>query len=96
VLNVFELQNYFVLTISLATFIAKAWAFIDSAARPAQAFEAGNKMTKTGWMIILGLAVAVHMLNWYPIGLLNIVGIVAALVYLLDVRPVLKSMTRRR
>jgi hypothetical protein len=96
VLSVFELQGYVALTISLATFIAKAWAFIDSAARPAHSFEACNKMTKTGWMIILGLAVAVHMLDWRPIGLLNILGIVAALVYLLDVRPVLKSLTRRR
>ena len=80
--------------ISLASFVAQAFAFIDSATHRPDAYVAADKLTKKAWMIILGLAVAVHMFFWNPIGLLNIVGIIAALVYIVDVRPALRSLTR--
>jgi len=40
------------------------------------------------------VSLAAHMLIWSPISLLNIVGTVAALVYMVDARPALRSLTR--
>ncbi len=81
--------------ISLGMFVAQAVAFIDALTHPKEAYVAGDKLTKQAWCIILGLALAAHMLIWNPLSLFNLVGIVAAIVYLVDVRPTLRSLTRR-
>jgi hypothetical protein len=36
------------------------------------------------------------MLIWSPMSFLNLIGTVAALVYLVDVRPALRALTGRR
>ena len=67
----------------------KVFAFVDALTRPTQAYVAAGKLTKPAWLLILGLTV-VSVLVWPSvIGILSIVGIVAAFVYLLDVRPAL-------
>jgi hypothetical protein len=81
--------------LSLVMFVAQAYAFLDAMTHRPDAYVAGDKLTKKAWLIILGLGVAAHMLIWQPISLFNLIGIVAALVYLVDVRPTLRSLTRR-
>jgi hypothetical protein len=91
---VFDIQNSILLVATLALFAVEAWAFLDAISRRPEEFQAGDKQTKKFWLIILGVALAAHMLIWHPIHLLNMIGAVAALVYLVDVRPTLKSLTR--
>ena len=67
----------------------KVFAFVDALTRPTQAYVAAGKLTKPAWLLILGLTVASVLLWPSVIGILSIVGIVAAFVYLLDVRPAL-------
>jgi hypothetical protein len=74
----------------------KVFAFVDALTRPTQAYVAAGKLTKPAWLLILGITVAAAFVWPSVIGLLSIVGIVAAFVYLLDVRPALVSVTRRR
>ncbi len=74
----------------------KVFAFVDALIRPTQAYVAAEKLTKPAWLLILGLTVVTALVWPSVIGLLSIVGIVAAFVYLLDVRPALASVTRRR
>ena len=93
--TVFALQSSFLMIVSLVLFVAQAWAFIDAVSRPAQAFVAAGKLTKQAWLIILGVALAAHMLLWNPIGVLNLAGAVAAIVYLVDARPAMRGLTRR-
>lgn len=81
--------------VSLVMFLAQAFAFVDAVSHRADAYVAADKLTKNAWMIILGLGVAAHMLIWSPLSIFNLVGIVAALVYIVDVRPALRSLTRR-
>ncbi|MGZ4437147.1 MAG: DUF2516 family protein [Nocardioides sp.] len=81
--------------ITLVVFVFQAWAFIDAVSHRADAFVAADKLTKQAWLIILGLALVVHMVFWSPISFLNLIGAVAAIVYLVDVRPVIRSLTRR-
>jgi hypothetical protein len=94
--DVFALPGLLLMLISLGTFVVQAFAFVDALTHRAEAYVAGDKMTKQAWGIILGLAVVAHMIFWDPISLFNIAGIIATLVYLLDVRPTLRELTGRR
>ena len=94
-LTVFDVQGVLLTVATLAIFVIQGWAFIDAVSHRPDAFVAGDKMTKKAWLIILGLALVAHMIFWHPISLLNIAGTIAAIVYMVDVRPVLRSLTHR-
>lgn len=96
-MSLFTLPAWIDLILIVAMFLATAFAFIDSITHRPDAYVAGDKLTKNTWMIILGLAVAAQMLFWQygPISLFHLAGIIAALVYIVDVRPTLRSLTRR-
>ena len=94
-LNLFEVQSAVTLMVSLALFAFQAWAFVDAAFRRPDAFVAADKLTKPAWRIILGLALVAHMLIWSPFSLLNLLGAVASIVYAVDARPAIQSLTRR-
>ncbi len=74
----------------------KIWAFVDALSRPPAAYVAADKLTKPAWSLILGLTVASSLVWSSPLGLFSIIGTVAAFVYLLDAKPALVSVTRRR
>ena len=94
-LQVFQAQAMVLLVIDLALLVVKLWAFISSLTFSAEAYSAANKLTKPAWTIILGIGVAVQLIVG-GFGILNLAFIVAAFVYLADVRPALSSLTRRR
>jgi hypothetical protein len=96
VLHVFQAQSLLLLAVELALLVVKLWAFISSLTFSAEAYNAANKLTKPAWTIILGIGVAVQLLIGGVFGILNLAFIVAAFVYLADVRPALSSLTRRR
>ncbi len=93
------LENGMIL-IGAVLFAVKAFALFDAFTRPAPAFQAADKQTKGFWLIVLGLATLwdgrfllfVQALYFSPIGILEIVGTVAALVYMVDARPAVRSM----
>ena len=95
-LNVFAFESLAVTIAFLALLAVKVWAFVDALTRPGEAYVAAGKLTKQGWLIILGLTLVTALLWRSPLGLFSIVGTVAAFVYLLDVRPALSAITRRR
>lgn len=80
------LSLIFLVVLALAVF-----AFIDAALRREDAYRAASKQTKPTWLIILGLTVLVNLL--IPMVLLQIVGLIATIVYIVDVRPALKQVT---
>jgi uncharacterized membrane protein len=92
--HVFELEYTVMNFITLALLVIKLWALVDAVLRPAEAFSAADKLTKTAWLWILGLAFAADVV--LPSMILMLAGTVAAFVYLLDVRPAVASLTRRR
>ena len=94
-MDLFAAPDVILAAVSLGMFVAQAVAFVDALAHSKEAYVAGDKLTKQAWCIILGLALVAHMLIWDPISLFNLVGIVATIVYLVDVRPTLRSLTRR-
>ena len=69
----------------LALLVLKVFAWIDALVRPAQLYVASGKQTKVFWAVLLTVAVLV---NGFFLGL---AAIVAAIVYLVDVRPALRE-----
>ena len=93
---VWQFENLISEIAFFALLAVKVFAFIDALTRPTQAYVAAGKLTKPAWCLILGLTVAVTFVWPSLLGVLSIVGVVAAFVYVLDVRPALVSVTRRR
>jgi hypothetical protein len=79
---VFEVQSSLSLVLSLVLFGVKIAALVDCVARDNAKFVQVGTMPRRSWLIILSLTVAVHALTWNPLGILNLIGTVAALVYL--------------
>jgi hypothetical protein len=86
--------------IGFVLFALKAFALFDVCTRQSAAFPAADKQTKGFWLILLGIATVwdgrylllLQTLYFSPIGILEIVGTVAALVYMVDARPAVRSM----
>lgn len=95
-MHAFDFESGVLGVLFLVLGFVKAWAFVDAVARPTPAFTAADKLTKPAWLWILGLGLVAHVVFASPIGLLSIAGTIAAFVYLLDVRPAVASLTRRR
>ena len=69
------------------------WAFVDALIRPANGFVAAGKLTKPGWAAITGLAALI--LFWQgPMSFLGLPAVIAAVVYLVDVRPAVRGLRR--
>lgn len=95
VFNPFAIESAVTLVLALALFGVKAMAFVDATTRQSEVFPAAGKQTKGFWMLILGLFLVEHLIFWNVLGLLSLIGTIAALVYLLDVRPAVRELTRR-
>ena len=86
--------NVFFLALGVVAFGVEAWAFVDAIIRPPQAYLAAGKLTKTKWLLILGVAFVVGLYSAAyggAIGFLSIIAFVAAAIYLSDVRPRVKE-----
>jgi Protein of unknown function (DUF2516) len=66
------------------------YALIDAIRVPTNAFPAAGKLTKNIWLIILGVATAV-LLVLNPLNIIGLAAVIAAAVYLVDVRPAVKQ-----
>jgi hypothetical protein len=96
--------NYFFVALGVAGFAVDAWAFVDAVVRPAPAFLAAQstmqgsflgRLTKTYWLIILGVA---FVLGLYSAAYSNItfsvIAFVAAAIYLAAVRPKIREFKK--
>jgi hypothetical protein len=82
-------QSLITLVLGVLFAVVKVWAFIDVLRRPEAGFPAIGRINKMFWLIVLGIAAVTGIGFWFipPIGLIGIAGLIAALVYLFDVRP---------
>ena len=77
--------------VSLVMFVVELWALIDAAIRPEQAYVAASKQTKVIWIVILAVALLLR-----GFGFLGIIGLTAAIIYLVDVRPAVRDASGGR
>ncbi len=92
--GIFAVQNTIMLLVDLAMLAVVIFAFVSCLTYPAEAYRAAGKWSKQGWGIVLGIAL---LLQFVPVGgmLISLAMLIAALVFLADVRPALSSLRRR-
>jgi hypothetical protein len=91
-------QYYLYLALGFIALGIEVWAFSDCVRRPGTAFEAAFKRTKGFWLALTGGAVVVGLLSAFSGGgfnLFQIIAIVAACVYLADVKPAVSQTSGR-
>lgn len=89
-IDFFGASNLLLLSLGLIAFGIKVWALVDAISRPGAAFPATGKLSKPIWVGILVAAVLLGGIN--VMGLFGLIGTVAAIVYLVDVRPVVREL----
>lgn len=72
-----------------------AFGLVDAAFRREDAFRAADKQNKVFWLIVLGLALVVGVL-FSILSFLPVIGVIASIVYIVDVRPALKQVSGGR
>jgi hypothetical protein len=77
--------------LSLGLWGLMLFALVDSLIRPSAAYPAAGKRTKLLWSLVIGVTFAVSLLLG-PLSLFGLAGIVAALVYIVDVRPAVRAV----
>ncbi|MGV9881879.1 DUF2516 family protein [Streptomyces sp. NPDC003006] len=82
----------FMWLLSLALIVFSGFALIDAAIRREDAYRAADKKTKPFWLIILGLAFVVNLI-FNILSFLPILGLIATIVYMVDVRPAIRQIT---
>ena len=73
----------------------KVFALCDALVRKDAFYVAADKQNKAFWLLLLVVFLVLHILLKDPRHILNLIGTVAAFVYLADVRPLLRSMHSR-
>jgi uncharacterized protein DUF2516 len=76
-----------------ATLALTVWALVDAVIRPAPNYVAAGKLTKPAWAAITALAAVVLYVSG-PMTFLGLPAVIAAVVYLVDVRPAVRGVQR--
>ena len=83
----FSVQGNLSLVLAFVLLAVKVFALVDCAVRDQAQFSHRDTLPKNTWLVILGLAVlATIFVDFSPLGLLSLIGTVAALVYLAQLR----------
>ena len=75
----------------LAMLVLAVVALVMAAIAREDAYRAADKQNKMFWLIILGVTVAVNLLA--PYLFLQLAGLVATIVFFVDVRPALRQVS---
>jgi Protein of unknown function (DUF2516) len=90
------IADLIVLVIHWAGALAGLFAFVHSSLQKADAYSAANRKTKPVWLAITGgSTLAMVLFPFYSAGYMFwLAGLVASLVYIVDVRPKLIEVQR--
>jgi len=90
-------EGYVALVVLLGMLAVKSYAFANALLWPSAAYTLTHKLSKQAWLGLLGVGlVADLVLMAHPLGLVSLGFLIPALVYILDVRPAVAAVTRRR
>lgn len=73
--------------------VVQGVALVHCITQRSDAFPAIGTLPKGAWIAILAVCLVLTLLLYGPINLFSLIGIAAALIYLLDVRVGLRDMT---
>ncbi|KXK60583.1 hypothetical protein AWW66_17950 [Micromonospora rosaria] len=94
----FFLEVRYVIELILLVFalIVLGVALVHAITQRSDAFPAIGTLPKAGWIAILAVCLVLTLFGFGPISLFGLVGIAAALIYLLDVRVGLRDLSDGR
>lgn len=93
--NVFQIEGTAILVISLVLLAIKIFALVTALMFSPDHYRAADKLTKPAWVAILGIGAVAQVLMPDARSLINLAFTIAALVYLVDVRPALRGLRQR-
>lgn len=82
--------------ISIAQWVILGIGLIHVIRTRADAYPATGKQTKKFWLIVLGVGLLLTLTIGGGLGLIGIAATVAGIVYLVDVKPAIEEILRRR
>jgi hypothetical protein len=88
-------QTFVLLLLGIGSLILTGYAFIDVLRHKGTLFPHAGRLSKGVWLGILGVAFCIAILSFASpstVGILNVAGVIAAGVYLADLRPKLRSL----
>lgn len=90
-----DAEAWLLLVVWVGVFALQLWALGDCATRSSAAFTAAGKLSKPAWLGITAFSALISGYFRLTSGLLILVlvGIVASLVYLTDVRPAVRGIS---
>jgi hypothetical protein len=90
----YNIVEYLIATIVLIfSVIVQVVALIHCLTQRGDGFQAIGTLPKGAWAAILAVCVLFTLLARDPTGIFSFIGIIAALIYLLDVRPGLRDLS---
>lgn len=94
--SILLVQSYIIFGVILIALAVKAVAFVNALLWPGQAYVAAGKLTKPAWLAILGIGLAaqVLLLAASPLNPIHLIASIAAIVFLVDVRPAVQEVSR--
>src|SRR5690349_10987588 len=85
--------GYINLLILIFSLVVQAVALIHCLTQRGDGFQAIGTLPKGAWAAILTICIVLPLLVSSAVGIFSLIGIAAALIYLLDVRPGLKDLS---
>lgn len=93
----YDLQSLVSLVLGFAALALEIVSFVDALRRRPDAFIAAGKMTRTRWLVILGIAALVGFVFVRSVfSLPGLIAVVAAIIYWVDVKPALDQVSGGR
>lgn len=89
----FEVRYVIELILLVFALIIQGVALVHAITQRSDAFPAIGTLPKGGWIAILAVCLVLTLLGFGPISLFGLIGIAAALIYLLDVRVGLRDLS---
>ncbi|MCY7372808.1 MAG: DUF2516 family protein [Spirochaetaceae bacterium] len=88
-------QGFVLLVLGIGAFVLTGFAVFDALRRKGALFPHVGRLTKPVWLGILAAAFLISIVSLgspSALGILNVIGVVAAGVYLAEVRPKLRQI----
>lgn len=90
--GIYSAQAIVLLVLGVVALGLQIFALVDAIRQRPDAFVAAGKQTKQLWLIFLAVATAIGFVSLYgPLNIFNLIAVVAAAVYLTDVRPAVRG-----
>ena len=88
-----DVQRYIEILLLIFSLVVQVVALIHCLTQRGDGFQAIGTLPKGAWAAILAVCIVLTLLVSGASGIFSMIGIAAALIYLLDVRPGLKDLT---